>query len=102
VRPPAGDPDGDPRYTGLPPEARPRGESLHDVTMRLLPWWHDVIIPDLRQHGCVLVVSHGNTLRALVKHLDGVSDEESSRLEVPNALPLCYQFDPRSLSSRRI
>jgi 2,3-bisphosphoglycerate-dependent phosphoglycerate mutase len=102
VRPPQGEPDGDPRYAGLPPDARPRGESLHDVTMRLLPWWHDAIIPDLHQHGCVLVVSHGNTLRALVKHLEGVSDEESPHLEVPNASPLCYQFDPPSLSSRRI
>lgn len=102
VRPPAGEPDGDPRYAALPPEARPRGESLRDVTMRLLPWWDDAIIPDLCQHGCVLVVSHGNTLRALVKHLDRVSDEESGRLEVPNALPLCYRFDPSSVSSRRI
>jgi 2,3-bisphosphoglycerate-dependent phosphoglycerate mutase len=91
VRPPRGEPDGDRRYAALPPEARPRGESLHDVTLRLLPCWQDSIIPDLWRHGCVLIVSHGNTLRALVKHLEGVSDEEASRLEVPNATPVCYQ-----------
>jgi 2,3-bisphosphoglycerate-dependent phosphoglycerate mutase len=96
VRPPQGEPDDDPRYAALPPETRPRGESLHDVTLRLLPYWSDAIVPDLRRHGCVLVVSHGNTLRALIKHLDGVSDEASAGLEVPNALPLCYQFSGRT------
>jgi 2,3-bisphosphoglycerate-dependent phosphoglycerate mutase len=92
VRPPLGEPDDDPRYAALPLEARPRGESLHDVVARLLPYWYDMIVPDLHRFGCVLVVSHGNTLRALVKHLDGVSDEGVSSLEVPNALPLCYEF----------
>jgi 2,3-bisphosphoglycerate-dependent phosphoglycerate mutase len=92
VRPPQGEPDNDPRYADLPPEARPRGESLHDVTRRLLPYWYDAIVPDLRRHGCVLVASHGNTLRALVKHLEAVSDEAASELEVPNAKPLCYEF----------
>ena len=92
VRPPLGEPDGDPRYAALPPDARPRGESLHDVTLRLLPYWCDAIVPDLCQYGCVLVVSHGNTLRALVKHLEGVSDEAAAHLEVPNASPLCYEF----------
>jgi len=94
VRPPLGEPDNDPRYADLPPDARPRGESLHDVTRRLLPYWYDAIVPDLRRHGCVLVVSHGNTLRALVKHLDSVGDQAVSGLEVPNAEPLCYEFPP--------
>jgi 2,3-bisphosphoglycerate-dependent phosphoglycerate mutase len=93
VRPPLGEPDDDPRYAALPPDARPRGESLHDVTARLLPYWYDAIIPDLHRHGCVLVVSHGNTLRALVKHVEGVGDGASSSLEVPNAVPLCYRFE---------
>ncbi len=93
VRPPLGEPDDDPRYAALPPDARPRGESLYDVTARLLPYWCDAIIPDLYWHGCVLVVSHGNTLRALVKHLEGVSDDASSGLEIPNAVPLCYRFE---------
>jgi 2,3-bisphosphoglycerate-dependent phosphoglycerate mutase len=92
VRPPLGEPDDDPRYAALPPDVRPRGESLHDVLVRLLPYWYDMIVPDLHRYGCVLVVSHGNTLRALVKHLEAVSDEAASGLEVPNAVPLCYEF----------
>jgi 2,3-bisphosphoglycerate-dependent phosphoglycerate mutase len=92
VRPPQSEPDDDRRYAALPPEARPRGESLHDVTRRLLPYWYDAIIPDLRRHRCVLVVSHGNTLRALIKHLGAVSDDAVSGLEVPNAKPLYYEF----------
>jgi 2,3-bisphosphoglycerate-dependent phosphoglycerate mutase len=92
VRPPLGEPDDDPRYAALPPQARPRGESLYDVTQRLLPYWYDTIIPDLYWYGCVLVVSHGNTLRALVKHLEGVGDDASAGLTVPNAVPVCYQF----------
>jgi 2,3-bisphosphoglycerate-dependent phosphoglycerate mutase len=93
VRPPLGEPDDDPRYAALPPDARPRGESLHDVTVRLLPYWCDAIVPDLCRYDCVLVVSHGNTLRALVKHLEDVSDDASSGLEVPNAVPVCYRFE---------
>jgi len=93
VRPPLGEPDDDPRYAALPSDARPRGESLHDVTARLLPYWCDAIVPDLCRFGCVLVVSHGNTLRALVKHLEGVSEEDSGRLEVPNAVPVYYRFE---------
>jgi 2,3-bisphosphoglycerate-dependent phosphoglycerate mutase len=92
VRPPLGEPEDDPRYAALPAELRPRGESLHDVTERLLPYWYDAIVPDLYQYDCVLVASHGNTLRALVKHLDGVSDDASAGLEVPNAVPVCYEF----------
>ena len=93
VRPPLGEPDDNPRYAMLPPDLRPRGESLHDVLARLLPYWHDAIVPDLYRYGCVLVVSHGNTLRALVKHLEAVGDEAAAGLEVPNAVPLCYGFD---------
>jgi 2,3-bisphosphoglycerate-dependent phosphoglycerate mutase len=92
VRPPLGEPDDDPRYATLPPSARPRGESLLDVTARLLPYWYDMIVPDLHRCGCVLVASHGNTLRALVKHLEAVSEEAAAGLEVPNAVPLCYEF----------
>lgn len=99
VRPPLLEPGaphsqfGDPRYAALPPEARPRGESLKDVTARLLPYWYDVIVPDLRAGFLVLVVSHGNTLRALVKHLESVSDQASAGLEVPNGVPLLYELD---------
>jgi 2,3-bisphosphoglycerate-dependent phosphoglycerate mutase len=84
----------DPRYTALPPDLRPRGESLRDVTARLLPYWYDAIVPDLRAGACVLVVSHGNTLRALVKHLDATGDEEIMTLNIPNGTPLLYRLDP--------
>jgi 2,3-bisphosphoglycerate-dependent phosphoglycerate mutase len=82
----------DPRYAAIPAEARPRTESLRDVTARLLPYWYDAIVPDLLTGSCVLVVSHGNTLRALVKHLDRVSDEASALLEVPTGRPLAYEL----------
>lgn len=84
----------DPRYASLPPDARPRAESLRDVTARLLPYWYDVVVPDLRAGGCVLVVSHGNTLRALIKHLDAIGDDEITALEVANGIPLVYHLGP--------
>jgi 2,3-bisphosphoglycerate-dependent phosphoglycerate mutase len=83
---------GDARYALVPPGIRPRTESLKDVTARLLPYWYDAIVPDLRPGRCVLVVSHGNTLRALVKHLEGMADEEVTGLNVPTATPLVYAF----------
>ena len=98
VRPPLLEPGADhsqfadPRYAALPPEARPRGESLRDVTARLLPYWYDAIVPDLRAGSLVLVVSHGNTLRALIKHLESVSDDASAALNVPNAVPVRYEL----------
>jgi 2,3-bisphosphoglycerate-dependent phosphoglycerate mutase len=82
----------DSRYAALPPEARPRAESLRDVSARMLPYWYDAIVPDLRAGGCVLVVSHGNTLRALVKHLDSIPDDQIAALEIPTGIPLVYQF----------
>ena len=84
----------DPRYAALPPDMQPRAESLRDVTARLLPFWYDSIVPDLRTGACVLVVSHGNTLRALVKHLDEIDDEEITALNIPNGIPLLYQLGP--------
>lgn len=83
----------DARYAGLPPEARPLTESLKDVTARLLPYWYDAIVPDLRTGACVLVVSHGNTLRALIRHLDGMSEQEVVTLNVATAVPLVYELD---------
>jgi 2,3-bisphosphoglycerate-dependent phosphoglycerate mutase len=82
----------DPRYAGLPPEARPWAESLADVSARLLPYWYDSIVPDLLAGGCVLVVSHANTLRALVKYLESIPDERIAGLEIPTAMPLVYQL----------
>jgi 2,3-bisphosphoglycerate-dependent phosphoglycerate mutase len=84
----------DPRYQALPPEVLPRAESLADVSARLLPYWYDAIVPDLRASGCVLVVSHGNTLRALVKHLESVRDDQIAELEIPTGIPLVYQLGP--------
>ncbi len=84
----------DPRYQGLPPDVLPRAESLADVTARLLPYWYDAIVPDLRARGCVLVVSHNNTLRALVKHLEAIPDDRIAGLEIPTGIPLVYQLGP--------
>jgi 2,3-bisphosphoglycerate-dependent phosphoglycerate mutase len=92
----------DSRYAALPPDAWPRAESLRDVTARLLPCWYDSIVPALRPGITLLVVSHGNTLRALVKHLDAIGDDEIATLNIPNGIPLLYELGPgmRPLSSR--
>jgi 2,3-bisphosphoglycerate-dependent phosphoglycerate mutase len=83
----------DPRYAALPPELKPRTECLKDVLGRLTPYWHDAIIPDLLVGHTVLVVAHGNSLRALVKHLDGISDADISKLDIPTGIPLAYELD---------
>ena len=83
----------DSRYTWLPPEANPRTECLADVVRRLLPYWEDVIVPDLRAGKVVLVAAHGNSLRALVKHLDGISDADIAGLNIPTGIPLVYRLD---------
>jgi len=84
---------GDPRYAALPPDLLPRTECLKDVLERLMPYWQDAIIPDLLTGQTVLVVAHGNSLRALVKHLDGISDEDISELNIPTGIPLVYALD---------
>ena len=98
--PPPIDPDSefaqtyDPRYAALPPEARPRTECLKDVVARLIPYWQDVIVAEgLRQGQTVLVAAHGNSLRALVKHLDGISDTDIAALNIPTGIPLVYRLD---------
>ena len=83
----------DVRYAGLPPEARPRTECLKDVLLRMLPYWYDAVVPDLGQDGTVLVVAHGNSLRALVKHLYGISDAAIAELNIPTGIPLLYELD---------
>ena len=82
----------DPRYRTMPPGALPRAESLADVSARLLPYWYDAIVPDLRAGQCVLVVSHNNTLRALVKHIESIPDEQIAGLEIATGIPLVYQL----------
>jgi 2,3-bisphosphoglycerate-dependent phosphoglycerate mutase len=84
---------GDPRYAALPDELLPRTECLKDVLARLLPYWHDVIVADLAAARTVLVVAHGNSLRALVKHLDGIGDAEIAELNIPTGIPLRYEID---------
>jgi 2,3-bisphosphoglycerate-dependent phosphoglycerate mutase len=84
---------GDARYTDLPPEAIPRTECLADVVVRMLPYWADGIVPDLRTGATVLVAAHGNSLRALVKHLDGMSDQEVIGLNIPTGIPLLYELN---------
>jgi 2,3-bisphosphoglycerate-dependent phosphoglycerate mutase len=83
----------DPRYAVLPQEARPQTECLKDVVERMLPYWYDAIVPDLQLGRTVFVVAHGNSLRALVKHLDGISDEAIAALNIPTGIPLFYQLD---------
>lgn len=83
---------GDPRYAGLG-DTVPRTESLAQVGERLLPYWHESIAPDVASGATVLVVSHSNALRALVKHLDGVSDQDIETVNVPTGIPLVYTFD---------
>jgi 2,3-bisphosphoglycerate-dependent phosphoglycerate mutase len=84
---------GDPRYALLPPELLPRTECLKDVQWRLLPYWYEFIVPDLAAGRTVLVTAHGNSLRALVKHLDNIGDEEIADLNIPTGIPLLYELD---------
>lgn len=83
----------DPRYADLPSELLPRSECLADVLDRMLPYWYDQIVPDLRAGKTVLVTAHGNSLRALVKHLDQLSEEEIVGLNIPTGIPLVYELD---------
>ncbi|QIK65011.1 phosphoglyceromutase [Nocardioides sp. HDW12B] len=84
---------GDPRYDLLPGELMPRTECLADVIDRMLPYWYDAIVPDLRDGRTVCVAAHGNSLRGLVKHLDGISEEEVVGLNIPTGIPLVYRLD---------
>jgi len=73
--------------------ALPKSECLKDVVVRMLPYWFDAIIPDLVAHKTVLVTAHGNSLRALVKHLDGISDGDIAGLNIPTGIPLLYELN---------
>jgi 2,3-bisphosphoglycerate-dependent phosphoglycerate mutase len=84
---------GAPPYRALPDELVPRTECLKDVVVRMLPYWYDAIVPDLRTGATVLVAAHGNSLRALVKHLDGISDQDIASLNIPTGIPLLYRLD---------
>ena len=84
---------GDPRYAELPPEAVPRTECLADCLVRVLPYWTDAVVPDLRAGRVTLVTAHGNSLRALVKHLDGIAEDAITELNIPTGNPLVYELD---------
>jgi 2,3-bisphosphoglycerate-dependent phosphoglycerate mutase len=84
--------DSDPRYRDLGADL-PRTECLKDVVTRMLPYWHDAIVPDLTSGKTVLVTAHGNSLRALVKHLDGISDDDIAGLNIPTGIPLLYSLN---------
>jgi 2,3-bisphosphoglycerate-dependent phosphoglycerate mutase len=83
----------DPRYATLPDELKPRTECLKDVVDRMLPYWYDAIVPDLRAGKTVLVTAHGNSLRALVKHLDNLDEKTIVGLNIPTGIPLYYELD---------
>jgi len=83
----------DERYADLPAKLVPRAECLKDVLERMLPWWDDEIVPDLRDGKTVLVVAHGNSLRALIKHLDDMTPERVVELNLPTGEPLVYALD---------
>lgn len=88
-------PSHDRRYAMLPPDVLPASECLADVVVRVLPYWHDRIVPQLRAGLTVLVVAHGNSLRALVKHLEGIDAETIAELNIPTGAPKKYTFDDR-------
>ena len=91
-------PSHDRRYRLLPPDVLPATECLADVVARVLPYWHDAIVPELRAGLSPLVVAHGNSLRALVKHLEHISDEDIAELNIPTGVPRRYELDDDSLA----
>jgi 2,3-bisphosphoglycerate-dependent phosphoglycerate mutase len=86
-------PGRDPRYAGLSPQELPRTASLQDTVARFLPYWHVTIAPALQRGARVLIVAHGNSLRALVKYLDAMSDDVVVGLNIPTGIPLVYDLD---------
>jgi len=106
VRPPALTPDDprhpgrDPRYARLRPEELPLTECLKDTVARFLPYWHDTIVPAVRAGQRVLIAAHGNSLRALVKYLDGITDDKIAGLNIPTGIPLVYELDDDLKPSR--
>jgi 2,3-bisphosphoglycerate-dependent phosphoglycerate mutase len=107
IRPPALEPDDerhpgkDPRYASLSQDELPLTECLKDTVERMLPYWFDVIAPDVRSGRRVLVSAHGNSLRALVKHLDKIPDDEIVGLNIPTGIPLVYELKDEDLSPIR-
>ena len=86
-------PGHDRRYSNVDPEILPRAESLKLTIERVLPYWHDVIRPSIQDGKRIIIAAHGNSLRALVKYLDGMSEEEVLELNIPTGVPLVYELD---------
>ena len=86
-------PGNDPRYAGLTKDELPKTECLKDTVERFLPYWKDTIAPDVARGQKVLIVAHGNSLRALVKYLDNVADDDIAELNIPTGIPLVYELN---------
>ena len=86
-------PGNDPRYASLGPGELPLTECLKDTVARFLPYWHETIVPALKEGKRVLIAAHGNSLRALVKYLDNISDSDIIELNIPTGIPLVYELD---------
>ena len=86
-------PGRDPRYADMKPSDLPLTESLKDTVARFLPYWHEIIAPSIKSGKRVLIAAHGNSLRALVKYLDGIGDQEIVELNIPTGIPLVYELD---------
>jgi 2,3-bisphosphoglycerate-dependent phosphoglycerate mutase len=84
---------GDIRYAGLPADQVPLTECLKDTVARVLPYWNEAIAPAIRSGKRVVIAAHGNSIRALVKYLDGISDQDIVGLNIPNGIPLVYELD---------
>lgn len=95
-------PGNDPRYRGVDPKDIPLSECLKDTVARFLPYWHEVIVPEINSGKRVIIAAHGNSLRALVKYLDNISDDAITELNIPTGVPLVYELDAqlKSLGSR--
>ena len=91
----------DPRYASVERDSLPSGESLRDTLARALPFWEEAVMPEIRAGRQTLVVAHGNTLRALIMHLDGLSESDVLALHVPTAEPLVYELDENGAARRR-
>jgi 2,3-bisphosphoglycerate-dependent phosphoglycerate mutase len=83
----------DPKYKDMPSSEIPLTECLKDVVKRVIPYWQESIVPDLQAEKTVLVVAHGNSLRALIKYLENISDEDIAKLNLPTGIPLLYRLD---------
>ena len=83
----------DPRYRDIQTGELMMSESLEDVVRRVRPFWEELAVPALRERRGVVIQAHGNTIRALIKHLDGMSEDDIATLDVPNATPVVYEFD---------